>query len=183
MKYLCVGIVAAALSTFACMTANAESYRYVRWIGLDRLTIEAPDGNASKGRIVVANDALFQTDFCKPSDDYYCFFSAHHAFAVPKMLKEDVKEWTVHGRRFELVDRNVRVSVFGRMIDGLTVVRSPANATVAGEPWLYLYSPRDGLVAFGSEDLRSTFWLEGGAGFGAGASRSSSAQQRVEHLP
>jgi hypothetical protein len=151
----------------ACTAAHAESYRYVRWTGLDRLMIEPPVGNPSKGRIVVANDALFQTDFCETSDDYHCFFSAQHAFAVPKMLRANTKEWTVHGIRFELVDRNVSVSIFGRRIDGLSVVRSPANATAGEKPWLYLYSPRDGLVAFGSEDLRSTFWLEGDVGFGA----------------
>jgi len=185
MKNLCLGILAGALvSALACATARAESYRYVRWIGLDRLTIEQPVGSASKGRIVVANDAFFQTNFCETSDDYYCFFSAQDAFAVPKALRSNTRDWTVRGVRFELVERNVSVSVFGRKIDGLSVIRRPVNTTVAAEkPWLFLYSSRDGLVAFGSEDLRSTYWLEGDVGFGSEARRTSSTKDRVEQHP
>jgi hypothetical protein len=185
MRDLCIAILVMMLaSTLAPKAADAESYRYVRWVGLERLTIEPPVGHSSKGRIVVADDAFFQTDFCEDADDYYCFRSAQHAFAVPKVIGSNTKEWTVRGVRYELIERNVSISVFGRKIDGLSVMRSPANVTAAGnKPWLYLYSPRDGLVAFGSEDLRSTYWLEGDVGFGAAATRSSSAQHLIEHLP
>jgi hypothetical protein len=149
------------------MTANAQSYRYVRWVGLERLTIEQPVGQAAQGRIVVGNDAFLQTDFCEAEADYYCFFSTHEAFAVPKMLDSSSSEWTVRGVRFELVARDLTVSILGRRVGNLFMIRSPADATATGgKPWLYLYSARDGLVAFGSEDLRATYWLEGEVGFG-----------------
>jgi hypothetical protein len=160
-------------------TETQQSYRYVRWSGLERITIERPAGPAAQGRIVVANDAFFKTSFCEEESGYYCFFSAHHAFAVPKSIAGNTDEWTVKGVRFELVERDVSVSIFGRRIDGLAVIRSPANATVAGDkPWLYLYSPRAGLVAFGSEDLQVTYWLDGEHGFGGSDAEEAVSRAR-----
>ena len=155
-------------STLVCMTASAQSYRYVRWIGVEGLTIEEPAGRTLEGRIVVGKDAFLQTEFCKAGSDYYCFFSTHHAFAVPKKLDSYSSEWTVRGVRFELVARELSVSILGRRVGNLFMIRSPADATATGgKPWLYLYSARDGLVALGSEDLRATYWLESEVGFAA----------------
>jgi hypothetical protein len=184
MRYSRVVILGVTLTAvLASRAADAESYRYVRWVGLDRLTIEPPVRDSSKGRIVVANDAFFETDFCEADANYYCFFSPHHAFAVPKVIGPNTSEWTVRGVRFELVERDVSIGVFGRRIDGLFVIRSPVGGLVGGAPYLYLYSPRDGLVAFGLESLRTTYWLEGDVGFGGPTSRTSSAQDLVEDLP
>lgn len=170
-------------STLGSSTETEQSYRYVRWSGLEQITIEEPVEPNAQGRIVVANDASFQTSFCEADSEYYCFFSAHQAFAVPKSIAGNTDEWTVKGVRFELVERDVSVSIFGRRIDGLVVIRSPADATVAGDkPWLYLYSPRAGLVAFGSEDLRVTYWLEGEHGFG-GSDQKKQSLTPVDNSP
>ena len=181
----CVAIITVAvLSVLAAGSVAAQPYRYVGWTGSSRVTIEPPVDRFAKGRIVEGRDAFLVTDFCDPVDDYYCFFSAHEAFAVPKVLGPETSEWTVRGVRFALLERRASVSILGRKIDDLAVIRSPASAVAAGwGAWIYLYSPRDGLVAFGSEDRPVTFWLEGAVGFGAEPDRSSATKDRVEQRP
>lgn len=157
-------------ATLAWTPARAATYPYVRWTGSDRLVIEEPieDGaDGAEGRIVVGNDAILRTVFCGVESDYHCFFSTHHAFAVPRALDSHLNEWTVRGVRFEVTARDVSLSILGRRIDNLYIIRAPENSTPAGgKAFLYAYSPREGLVAFASEDLRVTYWLEGDVGFG-----------------
>jgi hypothetical protein len=168
-------------STMVALMAGAQDYRYVRWVGLDRVTVKEPVDHGSVGQIVVGNDAFFETKFCGEESSYHCFFSAHHAFAVPKSLGANPRsEWTVEGVTFELVATGQSAAILGRRVNDLFVIRSPADATAAGgKPWLYLYSARDGVVAFGSEDLRATYWLEGEVGFGDSRPRAS-AEHRKE---
>ncbi len=114
---------------------------------------------------MIGNDAFFSTEFCETEEDFYCFISGDISFAVPKLIEPTMKDWTVRGIRFELLERDASISVFGRKLDGLAVIRKSAPPPQG--TYVYLYSARHGLVAFGLEDLRATHWLEGEVGFGS----------------
>jgi hypothetical protein len=164
MKRDAFALSAVALaSILSCGAAFAETYTYVRWEGRDRAVVDQ-----EKGQVVVGGDAVFKTEFCRATDTHFCFRSAQHAFAVPKQMGKSTTEWTVQGIRYEVVGRGLSVSVFGRTVDNLYLIRRPpSSAVLSDKAWIFLYSPRDGLVAYAAENLRATFWLEGSRGFGA----------------
>jgi hypothetical protein len=160
-----VGVIA-LVSMFAPWAARAERHEYLRWVSRDRLTVEVKEGETS-GEIIVGGDAIFRTEFCDMSSGYYCFFSAHHAFAVPRTFPATAREWTVQGVTFRVAARDVAVNVLGREMKGLLEIWADGYPGYGETKWRFLYSQHDGLVAFASENLRATYWLSGVTGFGA----------------
>ena len=155
-------------------TANGGTpsrFRYVGWIGNDVLSIERQDGDISRGRMEYGNDVGFDVEFCEESSDFICFFSALHAFAVPKRLNPTERSWTVRGIKFELVGEDLTISLFGRRLGGLYLIRTPADATVlgrqTGKPAFSLFSPTNGLVGLYLYRELRTYWMDGAYGFGA----------------
>jgi len=176
MNYLIsIAFLTALGSAVADGSDATEKYAYIRWIGSDRFTIEPPVGERAKGQIVVADHAFFETEFCPPEAEYFCFyFFSHFAFAVPKVV-DATDEWTVQGVHYRVVEHDVSVRVFGRNIDSVFVIRRDAIVGwPSDKPWIYLYSARMGLLAIGTEDLKAVWWLEGDVGFGGAVHRSTS---------
>lgn len=170
MTHVLLLILVASLEA-APSTAGDATYRYVRWVGRETLSIQAPTNGSSRGQVIIGDDAFFQTPFCESDSDFFCFFSSQLAFAVPKHLSNVARKWTVRDITFEIVEKDVSVSIFGRRHIGLIVVKTPAEATNVGQktgkPTYFLYSARDGVVGFSYEYGQPTYWLEGEVGFGA----------------
>lgn len=154
----------------------APRYVYVGWIGFENttadetITIREPESGSARGSIVVGGHASWQTDFCEASSEYVCFFSPLHSFAVPKDFDPAIRQWTVRGVKFELVKENASVSILGRRLNGLFVIKTPSEAMLTESPveaGLSLYSPTYGLVGFYIDRMIRTYWVEGPLGFGA----------------
>lgn len=146
-------------------------YRYVGWVKNETLSIQEPDPDSSEGWMRVGKDASWRAEFCEAKSDYICFISPLHAFAVAKRFDPAVREWTVRGIKFELVDEDLTVSIFGRRRTGLFLIKTAPEATLLGQetgsPAYSLFSPKDGLVAFFVDREVRTYWIEGERGFGA----------------
>jgi hypothetical protein len=160
---------------FGYASADADeifthTFVYVRWVGREVLAIERSSRTSAVGRIVIGKDASFEAQFCRSESGFDCFFSPVFSFAVPRCYDGSVSKWTVHGIDFEVIDRHVRMRIFGRELTNLFVIRAPPGATEhgrrSGRPSDYLFSPEFGLVGFSSYGVGPTYWLAGEYGFG-----------------
>lgn len=168
---LMLGLFGLLSATSPVLAGTESQYRYVAWIGNEALIIERPSADSLRGAMKSSGDVTLELEFCEEVSDYICFFSGLHAFAVPKRLSRTVREWTVHGVRFELVADGLTISLLGRRLDDLFLIRTPAEATVlgreTGKPALSLFSPTYGLVGFYLPRELRTYWMDGASGFGA----------------
>lgn len=90
---------------FLCIEGHArsnQSYSYDAWVD-ERITIETPSANDTKGYVTLGDDGHGLAEFCPSRGGYFCVFSPLYAFAVPKKIDPTVKNWTVNGSKFELV--------------------------------------------------------------------------------
>ncbi len=165
-----------ALSCIECNAESPQSYSYDGWID-ERITIETPSANDTKGFVMVGTDGRAVAEFCPSDADYFCLFSPLYAFAVPKKLDPKVRRWTVNESKFDLVRTGIKVSLFGREIDDVIMIATPAEATAAGrlskQPSWSLYSPKYGLIGFKTQRSLPVYWTVGSVGFAAGDTETS----------
>lgn len=166
-KYLLFCFV---LSCIECDAGLAQSYSYDAWVD-EKITIETPSANETKGFVTLGADGRAIAEFCPSHSDYFCVFSPLYAFAVPKRIDPDVRSWTVNNLKFGLVRTGIKMSIFGREMDDLIMIATPADATAAGRQSMQsswsLYSPKFGLIGFRTPRSLPVYWAVGSVGFAA----------------
>lgn len=173
MKHLILLAIAVGIPLGA--TADRPDFEYVGWPDRDTIQFYVSHENGKDARIGY-HDALNIAELCDATSNYLCFFTLRLAFAVPKQIDPATEDWTVRGQKFELVQRGLSVSLLGRKLENLLLIRSPASATLrgqrSGKAAYYLYSQDVGLVAFGDDPAlgpSTAYWLTGTRGFGGNA--------------
>lgn len=170
MKLLVLLVIAVAMPLSA--SADRPDFEYIGWLDRDTIQFYVSSENGEDARIGY-HDALNIAELCDAKSDYICFFTLRLAFAVPKRIDPPTDDWTVRGQKFELVERGLSVSLLGRKLENLFLIRSPASATQrgkrSGKAVYYLYSQEIGLVGFGDDpalEPSTAYWLTGTRGFG-----------------
>lgn len=169
MKNVILVAIAILLPLRAC--ADRPDFEYIGWFDRDIIQFRI---DHEGGPRIGYHDALSIAEVCEVDSEYLCFFTLRLAFAVPKQISPEVSKWTIRGTTFELVERDLSISLLGTRIDNLLLIKSPASATLrgrrSGKAAFYLYSAERGLIGFGDEPglgPTTTYWLVGKRGFGA----------------
>jgi len=151
--------------------ADGPDFEYIGWFDRDIIQFHM---RHEGGPRIGYHDALNIAEVCDVDSEYLCFFTLRLAFAVPKHTSPEVPTWTVRGTTFQLVERDLSISILGVQLDNLLLIKSPASATLrtqhSGKATFFLYSSERGLVGFGDEPglgPTTTYWLVGKRGFGA----------------
>lgn len=150
-----------------------RAFNYVGWLRNESYEIRVSKEDPSTGWLVFGNDGYHIAQFCEPLSEFECFFSKRLAFAVPKD-GINTASWILRDHEFKVIEKNLSITLLGTQIDGLYLIESPAEATLAGlhtqKSTFWLYSTKIGVVGFGADaipDNRSTvYWLRGNIGFG-----------------
>lgn len=174
MRLLGAVMIFALVSIIATSDSCADGVTYRRWLRNDLVRLEPPD-TGTKGTIWFAPDAREAAMFCSKDSDFACFFSDRYAFAVPKKLDPTATSWEHEGVTFEVIERGLTISVLGRIVDDIVLIRAPYSAaprlSTSKEDGYFLYSRAVGLVGFGywaeSATRERAYWLTGELGFGA----------------
>jgi len=176
------------MSFFVLGAANAAAaedgvkHRYVGWLEGDFLTVQEPEGAGQQGWIVIGNDGFAPAEFCPSTSEFICFFSRGFAFGVPRRINPAATDWTIREVKFELLKRGLAVSLLGRQLEDLMLIKAPPEATMVGratgKSGFFLYSRSEGLVGFGLDPLPDgaavTYWIQGQTGFGASERQAAS---------
>lgn len=139
---------------------------YIGWLqNEETIRIVPPTHDSSEGEIWLGDDGSEVAEFCADDSDYFCFRSSRYSFAVPKSRKWPDDHWTHNGISCEVIERGLRVTILGRELPEVNVLRCHAP-NVPGSA--FAFSLRDGLIAIGvsSTGWDGTYWLEGTKGFG-----------------
>lgn len=129
---LLVVLLSVSGSACAATAEDGAKHRYVGWFEDEFLTVQEPGEGGQQGWIVVGNDGFEPAEFCPPSSEFICFFSRRFSFAVPRRLDPAVADWTVRDVKFELVKKGLTVSLLGRQIEDLLLIKAPPEATMVG---------------------------------------------------
>jgi len=162
-------LFAVSISFLAIQAHAAETFTYVAWIHDEVVSIEQPE-NGTNGSVIHAQDAVFESEFCAQASEYLCVFSPIYAFAIPSRFDGSVRTWSVNSTTFEVVESGLTVSIFGAEVSDVSLIRTPAAATLLGKetatPTFSLYSPEHGLIGFRIPKSLEVYWLVGDIGFG-----------------
>jgi hypothetical protein len=140
--------------------AAAETFEYADLIHpKSTLTIDASTARSQVAIGDIAQAAIICTD-----GHMVCVISDAFAFAVPLKLADQVSRWSYSGREYVL-ESTGRIAALGVDDDQVRRIRS----TFAGATYLYVHSPRRGLIAVqvSSPEGVRTFVSTKGIGFGA----------------
>lgn len=140
------------------MSAN-ESTEYYRYTSpFPRSTIALDIG---KSQIVIDDHSILGGTVCPLSSAFQCFSGPNSLFVFPRRKVSVQSSWEFGGQKFN-VQRKMTGQILGRQYSAF-LVKSQVN----DDNYWYLYSPIDGLLAFGlaNKSETSTFILEGRCGF------------------
>jgi hypothetical protein len=137
---------------------DSDSFRYASLF--PRSTIELDRKN---DQIVLDGHSVSGASACPSSSKFHCFGVPSSLFVFPRSGISEQSAWEYDGHKFN-VQRKVKGQVLGRRYSAF-LVKSQRN----DDGYWYLYSPVDGLLAFGLKNATtsSAFILEGRCGFGA----------------
>jgi hypothetical protein len=154
-------------------SAQVSTFVYQGWLNENETFEIVPPATDRQGEIVIGGDAYFKSVyFCAPPDLFACVIGHQFYFAVPRDLGAQ-GQWEFRDRRYEVADRGISITLFGRQLSGLTLIKTPPAAEFSYRPgeqqFNFLYSPGSGLVAFSwtRSHAERVFWLRGTVGFGS----------------
>lgn len=119
--------------------------------------------DVKKSRIVIDGHTVVGANACIGKPEYNCLVGRDIVFVFPKKIPSEQAIWEYQGQKFK-VQRKVNGKVLDRKYSGLLISRESEM-----DDYWYIYSPRDGLIAFGlaGKSASSAFFIEGRCGFGA----------------
>jgi hypothetical protein len=163
-----VGIIALfALSVFFSVGVTAQPAETAKYVSLPSgSTIEL---DVKKSRIVFDAHTVVGANACVGKPEYNCLVGGDAIFVFPKRMPSKKTAWEYQGKNFK-VQKKVEGQILGRKYSGFLITRPSEK-----DGYWYIYSPRDGLVAFGlaGQSANSTFLIEGRCGFGADGCNNS----------
>jgi hypothetical protein len=117
----------------------------------------------NKPRIVFDGHSVVGGNSCEDRPEYYCLVGGDAFFVFPKRISSERSSWEYKGQTFK-TEKRVFGELFGRKYSAFLIFRQDE-----AENYWYIYSPRDGLIAFGllGKSANSTFLIDGRCGFGA----------------
>jgi hypothetical protein len=167
-------VIVLVLASAASAAPPKTKFVYRNWLRNDSIQIVPPQ-EGKNGRIWVAIDAVEDANFCPEDAAFVCFTSSYYALAIPKNFDPSKKSWEHEGVTYDVVRTGVSVSIFGRTMSDLSLIKAPSSATPGmrstGEDGYFFYSREYGVVGFGfwkkDDNGERTYWLDGEKGFGA----------------
>lgn len=124
----------------------------------------------NEGLIEISNTGL-PAEFCPVDSEFHCVISESFTFAVPKEFKADADQWSYAGVNFKVKESLRKRQVLGKELAVVEIIAKREDGYSQ-----FLYSPQDGLIAFGFSEGKTHgfsqyFWTEMLPGFAAKLSR------------
>lgn len=163
MKSKAIFVILMSLNAVSVNLAAAEAARFehFRYISLPSGSTVQLD--VKKSRIVFDEHSVIGAKECTGLSEFHCLVGGDAFFVFPKRALSEQSTWEYSGQKFA-VQKRVNSQVFGKKYSAFLIARQDKS-----DSYWYLYSPRDGLLAFGltGQNVQSNFFIDGRCGFGA----------------
>jgi hypothetical protein len=146
------------IALFDCLTCRADSFVYASPLNQrHNISIQTTPP------LVASGDIGSHATFCDSGADFICVRSDLISFAVPKALKPGTLGWQFEGQTYRVLDAG-QFEILGLNERVLHV-----ETTKGEQKYLFVYSPRRGLLAFegSAGDAKQVFLADRARGFAA----------------
>ena len=159
MKKILFVLILWLISGLSLADQEAGIYKYVHIASGSTIRLDV-----NEMKIILDGHSVLAVSDCVQKTGYRCLVSEGGSFVFPTGQLAKQMTWEFNGQEFNVV-RKVSGQLFGRNYSGFIV-----HSRLGDDNYWYLFSPLNGLLAFGALgelNTSSTFILEGECGFAA----------------